>query len=255
MKENNRVITILLSAVLTIVVCVAFLYKINSKESNKHSRSMQIEGKAECERIADIADWSMYFEHVGEKRSDLRRKIEIEKNKVISFLVHNGISEKDIEFYNYIKKEYNNRRNHESNTENAHYRMGYCVRIRTNQVDIATKLKNDLFEIFDDDLGIVKNNLKLICSNQNEIEKELYEKAIKDALSKAKDISKSIGIKLGKIIKIDNPRFITESLHPEVDMMGIQRVNSITFDPDGKGSQMMKRQKIKGYINIMVNIK
>lgn len=250
MKEGFKINPVVASSIMTLAICVAFIYKLHT-ENETNSRIMRVEGKAECEVNADIADWSMCFEHTGEKRSELSKEIDREKHEVISFLVHNGIPEKDIEFYNYIKEDYNRNRNE----YNPRYKMGYCVRVKTKAVELVAKLKNNLFEIFDKDLGIVKNNLRLICSKQDEIELSLYKDAIKNAMSKAQNISQGTGLKLGKVITVENPIFSTESLYHDQNMKRYMDINSVSSVPDTNASQVMQRRRIKGIINITVGLK
>lgn len=250
MQESAKIV--FAGACMTLAVCAVFLYKSNNKESET-PRTMHVEGKAEYEADADIADWIMCFEHTGEVRSELQREIDQEKHEVIAFLVHNGIPEKDIEFYNYIKEDYSRNRNKQEYI--PRYRMGYSVRVKTEAVDLVTKLKNNLTEIFNKNLEIVKNNIRLTCSKQEEIELSLYKNAVQNAISKAKSVSESAGLKVDKIITIENPIFMTESPYQEHSFMKYMDTNSVSFAPDNNASQVMKRRKIKGTVNLTVSIK
>jgi hypothetical protein len=247
----NRIVTLMFIALLAVVIGAIFISKFQAGKS-PDSRYINIEGEAEREVIADTAEWSLYFEHAGEKQSDLNKKISAEKPRVFDFLVNNGISKDEIEFFNYIKEDYHNRKNRDA----IRYRMGYCVRIKTKKMEIVTRLKNNLSELFSEDTGIVRNILEVSYSKQAEVEQDLYKEATKNALDKASDLTKFLKIKIRKILKIEAPRFYTTSLVPNVDMMGgHNRLMAVLQNPEGAVSQEMMKRKIKANVSVQVGIR
>lgn len=247
----NRIITLMFISLLAVVIGAIFISKFQLGKS-PDLRYINIDGEAEKEVIADTAEWSLYFEHIGEKQSDLNKRISAEKPWVLDFLVNNGISKEEIEFFNYIKEDYRNRKKH----EDIRYRMGYCVRIKTKKMEIVTNLKNNLSELFSEDIGIVRNILEVSYSKQAKAEQELYKEAVKNALDKASDLTKFLKIKLRKILKIEAPRFYTSSLVPNVDMAGgHNRLMAVLHNPEESASKEMLKRKIKANVSIQVGIR
>jgi hypothetical protein len=200
--RGNRVVTVLMSAILSIIACVAFVNKFKHGE-NTH-RCIMVNGKSEREIIADTAEWIVCFEYSDEKKENISKNGIDEKNRIISFLKSKGIDENEIEFHNYSYVK------HGKNKENAEIKnrtISYCYCIKTTKTDLVAQLKNDISELLQPDMEITKNRLMFKCSKYDELEHELYKEAVLNAINKANDISKHIGVKLKKIIKIEAPKF------------------------------------------------
>lgn len=248
--NDNKVVTTLIGTFALIIVAVSFI----NKSDDKSFRHMDVEGVAECEVIADTAEWLIYFEHVGDRRSELNRIVEIEKPKVLQFLVDHGINEKEIEFYNYIKEELFGEGN-----KYIRYKVGYCVYIKTQAVDTVTSIKNNISELLGADYGIVRNVLELKYSKQSDIECELYKEAIKNAVDKADDVLKAAKLKLKKVIKIGLPRFNVTSETPQIDegiycMKAMKKTLGRNAEPEASASNSIIKKKIKAKINVSVGI-
>ena len=250
--KTNSMITFMFAALLAVVVGAILISKNHSRR-NVERRHVNIEGEAEREVIADTAEWSLYFEHIGKKQSDLNKKVSAEQPRVIEFLVNNGISKDEIEIFNYIREDHYDRNNRDA----IRYRMGYCVHIKTKKIEIVTNLKNNLSELFTENIGIVRNSLEVSYSKQSEVEQELYKEAAQNAVDKASDLAKSLKLKIRKILKIEFPRFHTTSLVPNVDAMGghHNRFMAVARSPEGNASREMMKRKIKANVSMQIGIK
>lgn len=247
----NSIITIMFVAILAVVIGSVFIWKFQSGRGAADCRYINIEGEAEREVMADTAEWSIYFEHVGEKQSDLNKMISLEKPKVLEFLIDNGISKDEIEFFNYIKEDHGDKKGNDA----IRYRMGYCAHIKTTKMKTVTNLKNNLSELFSEDIGIVRNILEVSYSKQAKVEQELCKKATQNAIDKALDLTDFLKIKLKKILKIENPRFYTSSLVPNVDMNGGRRMMATFQNAEENASNEILKRKIKANINLQIEIR
>lgn len=245
--ENNKIIVTLLITVLVIVACIAFIYKAGGGEG-KYQRCINIEGYAEHEVIADIAEWSIYFERCGDKYADLSKMVEDDKPKVLKFLLQHGVKSEDIEFYNYIKEDYSKLEKYDGVRR---YKVGCCAKIKTDAVDIVTNLKNSIFELCEDNVSVVRDELVLKYSKQEELERVVCKKAVKNAMDKALDITKFMGLKLGKIIQIGNARVNMFAPYASFDAAYV----NVRSHPENTAAKNMKNKKIQAHIDLKIGIK
>lgn len=249
---HNKVTTVLLGAILVAIASIGF---INEKQKNSRGdRSIYVEGNVEREVIADTADWTMCFEHVGVNQQELDRRNSEEKLLVNEMLLDHGISQGEIEMYNYVKED--RRRNNDGDSLTK-YRVGYFVHVKTDKLALVAKLKNGISEILDGNFGLVRNTLKVSCSKQDKINRELAKLAAENAMEKAKDMAESLKLKLQKIITVEAPNFWMQSEFPEIDAVnGIAMMKAMSPNraEDNAAETMMKR-KVHASIRLRVSIK
>lgn len=258
--SNSKVTTILLGGILIALASIAF---INEKQKNgKGDRSIYVEGNVEREVIADTADWTMCFEHIGTDQQELDHRNSEEKLVINKVLLDKGISQGEIEMYNYVREDRRRNNNNDENSYVIRYRVGYFVHIKTDKLALVAGLKNNISKMLGGNFGLVQNTLKVSCSKQEEINQELAKLAAANAMEKAKDMTKSLKLKLKKIITIEEPNFWTQSSFPEIDTINGFAMSRKTamLSPNSNhaednASDAMMKQKVHASIKMRVSIK
>lgn len=257
MASNNKIVTVLLGGILVAIAVISFL---NEKNKNNHGdRSIYVEGTVEREIVADRAEWTLCFEHIGTDQQAIERKNAEEKIAVNKVLIDQGISQDEIEMYNYVKEDYS-RRNNDDNLP-VKYRVGYFIRVKTDKLSQVTSLKNNISKLLGGNYGLVKNFLKISCSNQETINRELARLAAENAMERAKDLTKFLNVKLKKVITIEAPSFWGQSSFPEADSImlngvGVTTTKAITQNQaEDNASETMAKQKMHASIRMKIAIK
>ena len=253
--NNSKVATILLGGILVAIASISFLNEKN-KNSNGH-RNICVEGFVEKEVVADTADWTLCFEHIGTDQQAIEQKNAEEKVAVNKLLIDQGISQEEIEMYNYVREDYSRRNDNNSPVK---YRVGYYVRVKTDKLNVVTNLKNNISKLLGGNYGLVKNSLKVSCSNQESINRELARLAAENAMERAKDLTKFLNVKLKKIVSIEAPNFWSQSSFPEADNVIINGVGLTAKalapnQAEDNASEALTKQKMHASIKMKIAIK
>lgn len=257
---SNKVLT---SILLTIFVAVVGIYFIGSKQ--KYARSehyISVEGYAEREVIADTVDWSMSFEHIGVDQQELEIQNSAEKINLNKILIEQGLNQNEIEIYNYVREDFSSRHRNEDGP--IKYRVGYYVHVKSNKVDLVAKLKNNITKLVDvSNYGLSNNTLRVSCSDQEIIDREITHLAAQNAIERAKDLTKSLNLKLKKIISIETPNSWGQPRYPEMDGMVLNSVSlghargmvGPVIEAEDNASEAMTKRKVKASIKMKIAIK
>ena len=255
MSNNNKVATILLGGVLVAIAGISLLNDRN-KISDSNNRYICVEGIAEREFIADTADWTLCFEHIGADQQAIEQKNAEEKVFINKILTNQGIPQEEIEMYNYVKEDYSRRNDYDTPVK---YRVGYFVRVKTDKLSLVTKLKNNISKLLAGNFGLIRNSLKISCSKQEDINRELTRLAAENAMERAKDLTKFLDVKLKKIISIETPNLWGQSGSPEVDGVMLNSFGSVKAmapnQSEDNASEAMMRQKMHASIRMKISIK
>lgn len=253
--NGNKATTVLLTAILISIMGISFIGQ--KQKSDKSGRVITVEGNVEREVMADNAEWTLCFEHIGANQEYLESKVANEKEAVNKLLLDKGIQQQEIEIYNYVKQDYS-RRNRDDDEITVRYRVGYFVQVKTKKVNLVANLKNNISKLIDNDMGLIRNTMQVSCSNRNDINRELTRLAAAAALKNAENLSEFLKIRLGKIVTIDTPRIWTESNYPEMDggMLRVNMAKGVTSTAaENNASDNMTKQKIHAALTMRIAIK
>ncbi|MBE6447246.1 MAG: DUF541 domain-containing protein [Alphaproteobacteria bacterium] len=240
----------LLFSVLAIIACVGFLYKI---QDGVLISPRCIESSAEIEREieADQCVWTLVFDKVGNNQSELNRELKKSKDKVIEFFKEKDIDEDDMEFQLFVREEGRSRKTDAP----ALYRMGYRLIIKSNDLTSVLKIKNDLSDLYKQNVIFSSNNLKFRCSLSEKIKQEMALEVAKKAMNRARDMAKALDTEILKVWRVYEPSFRISS--PNMDTnYGIRgvSVDSNIQDDDAVEARIPKR-KVKAYIKLDAEMK
>lgn len=260
-QVSNKVLNTIL---VTIFVAMAGIYFIGSKQKcTRSEHSIYVEGHAEQEVIADTVDWNMSFEHVGIDQQELEIRNSAEKENLNKILLEQGLDQEEIEIYNYVREDFSSRRRNENDP--IRYRVGYYVHVKSNKVDLIAKLKNDITKLVDvSNYGLSNNDIYVLCSNQESIDREIIRLAAQNVLERAKDLTSSLNLKLKRIMSIETPNTWRSSRHPEMDGVAFNCENSISakgmvggpiIAAENNASEAMTKRKVQASIRMKIAIK
>lgn len=215
---------------LFMILSLASIYSFSQAE---FCETIVTEGKAEISMVPEIVNFHINFSVKDTsfvKCSELALlKINEIKNQFIKNEIDTSLI-KTISFYIREELEYNER-------ARKHIFAGYTATI---PVSITTKLNdpesNKIFEIVKDNF---KSNLNIsfkLSENQiNKIKDEIIELAVLDAISKAKAITKSLNIKIGKVSKIQygDPKMIRNFTRSNYDLVSSMQLASMASEVAG----------------------
>ena len=242
----------LLFSVLAIVACVGFLYKI---QDGVLISPRYIESGAEVEREidADSCIWTLVFDKVGEDQAELNKEIKKYKNRVERFFEDRDIDEDDMEFGLFVREE--------GRAKNAdtpqRYRMGYRLVIKSKDLPSILKIKNDLAELYRQNITFSTNRLEFRCSLNDKIKSEMTAEVAKKAMEQAHEIADALDSKIVRIWRAYEPNFqtFTPDLNVNYGLRAINAHGESHGDDDGEMLMKAPKRKVKAYIKLNVEIK
>lgn len=205
--QNYLGLTLTISAIIFAISGAGFVKVYSDSVSPLNMRSFSVSGEGEVMAVPDIATFNFgVISQGGLGIEALQNDNSSKVNSAIDFLKSNGIDDQDIKTQNYnLYPRYER--------DQCVYGMpcnfsdpkiiGYTI----NQT-IDVKIR-DFSKIGDVLAGVVKNgansvsNISFDIDDQDALQNEARDKAIVKAQAKAKEIAKSAGFKVGKLISIN----------------------------------------------------
>lgn len=240
-------------ATLVIIGGIAFLYKVQ-KGIVSHPRYMEVSAETEKEVLADRAVWNLVFDRTGQDQAELNRILLEQKNIVQNFFVEKGISKEDMEFSFFIREEY--RSSKLPLLDKPTYRAGYNLGIKSKNVDLILKVKDNLSTLYEQGIIVTSNRLSFRCSLNEKIKQELSLEAYKKAYAKAQEVAKSLNVNLKKISKIYEPNYGVEDFHMNHFYSGMVMAKAMNgTDGEEAESQKAPKRKITAHVRLDIEIK
>ncbi len=242
----------LLFAVLSIIICVGFMYRIQ-EGIVINPRCIEANAEIEKEVQANRANWILVFDKVGTNQSQLHKSITSTKEKIEDFFHEHDIDEEDMEFSFFTKEE--NRNIKKTQDTSPIYRMGYKLTIKSKKIDIILNLKNNLSDLYKQDIAFSVNHLDFKYSLCDEIKHEIAMEVAKKALNKAQDLADALDVRIKNIYRVYEPIFQVQ--YNDLNGLYIQKLNAKNnhnINEEENTLQFPKR-KIKASIRIDVEIK
>lgn len=193
--------TVSLSAVVVVLFlfCIKFFdisYPLKVTVANT-SQELVVVGEGKVEAIPDIA-----YIDIGITTSNIptteeaKAKIDGINNKIVGALKQLGISSKDIKTTNYsINPSYI----YENNTSRiSGYDGNATITVKTKKIETVSQIIEEATNAGANQI----NNTRFIIENPAKYREAAREMAIKNAKDQAEKMTKSLGIKLGKVVNV-----------------------------------------------------
>ncbi len=199
-------------SILIIVTGIIIAFTLNAlitgraiQRFKKEDRAISVKGFSEREVKSDLAVWTIQCRVANNNLLEGSQLIEDAKNKVIGFLINNGISQdeiiqKDLVVNDKMAQEYGN---FDSNN-NFRYIIDKVIQVRSNNVDNIQKVSRMTDELLK--AGVVLNNrneyggaVRYYFTKLNEVKPSMLTEATKNAYNAAIQFTTESQVKLGKL--------------------------------------------------------
>ncbi len=187
--------------VLAMLACTGFIYQIQSRIITA-PRCIEVRTEIEKEVLANKAVWTLTFNKVGPDQSELNQDLMKKKEIISQFFTSNGIDNDEMEFSLFTREEYKR-----STKDIQNYRMGYELVITSTKVEKILKIRNNLMELYKQNIAFTSNNIDFQHALTEKIKEEMTIEASKQALEKAEKIASALGTKINKIYRVYEPDF------------------------------------------------
>ena len=186
-----------LSGVFIIVLIFYFCVKsFNEMDNNPNQQNtISVSGTGEIFIKPDIAQISLSVEKEALSLVDAQDKATEKINKIISFLKESGIEEKDIKTtnysiyprYDYLEKEGRVFRG---------YTVNQTLEVKIRKIVEAGKILSGATLVGANQVG----GINFTVEDEEAVKRQARQEAINDARTKARQLAKDLGIKLGHLV-------------------------------------------------------
>jgi uncharacterized protein len=194
---SNRIFTIIVVLVAGVLVFFAGIVYYEFKAVDQGTDQFSVSGEGKVYATPDIATISLGMRNEGQDIKVLTKTNTDSVNKIISGLENLGVDKKDIQTTNYsVTPKYN------WTQDKGNVPDGYTIE-QNIQVKIRDFSKvGDVLTLATNDGANIVNGLQFSIDDQEKFKTEAREKAIAQAKAKADSITKSSGMKLGKLVNV-----------------------------------------------------
>ena len=217
MTDNNKSLLILVTAILLGTIAGSLILGRSFENFRKGDRYVTVKGFAEREVKADLAVWPIRVRAASNDLSEASRAVELQKNKVVQFLVKHGFDAKEI-----IQQDLrvSDKQSREYGAVNLRDLLRYVVEatilLRTKNVDKAEEVSRMTDELVR--AGVIlstKNEWqgegpKFIFTQLNNIKPDMMAEATRNSKTAALQFAHESGSSLGVIRKASQGLFSIE---------------------------------------------
>lgn len=208
-----------LSFVIGMLLIGIFLVK-----SRQDQKSLRIVGYASKQFTSDMVKWNLSVQKTSEiaNLSAAYKKLATDINDFKAFLVKNGIPEKEISIQPITSNPMYDNYGHITS-----YNLNQNVFVITDQLDNIEKLALNPDFFAEKGLLLQMSNLSYLYTKLPDMKKQLLAEATADALERAKEVSTSAKVSLGKMKEARAGVFqITEPYSTDVSDYGIYNTST-----------------------------
>lgn len=213
MKNNNQIILAL--SILLGLIIGSFTLGNSIKRFKKEDRYISVKGFSEQEVKSDLVIWSIKVKITTDDLKEGNSSIESSKNKVMQFLIKNGISENeitltDLTVHDRDAVEYTQKR------EGSRYIIEETIEVRSKNVDLVQKVSRMSYELLNAGVALSTKSdwtgggLKFLFTKLNEIKPTMLIEATKNAKNAAIQFAKESDVSLGLLRKASQGSFSIE---------------------------------------------
>lgn len=228
---NKRSISnIIVAIILVIGIVISSFIVTNGFVNIKKSRSnIIVTGSAKKQITSDLIVWTGSFNTQSPKLQDAYTKLEESRNKVMNYLVKQGIDKENLVFssintsINYVISDYGNITN-----DIDYYDLNQTVTISSDEIDKITEISRNATELLNEGVAFQSNAPQYLYTKLADIKVTMLAEATKDAKKRAQMIAENAGSEIGDLTYADmGVMQITALYSNEVDDMGINDTYSL----------------------------
>jgi len=210
MLEKNRVILISIAFIIGFSSLGFFIGK-SIERFRKEDRSISVKGFSEKEVKSNFAVWTIKTRITTNELAEGSKNSEENKNKIIAFLLENGLKKEEIIQQNLnvtdkLAREYSN------DVGAFRYIIENTLQVRTVHVDLVDKVSKETDKLLKAGILIAENNeynpaIKYLFTGLNDIKPQMLSEATQNAKQAASEFTKQSDVKLGKLKKASQGLF------------------------------------------------
>jgi len=210
MKDNNKLL-IAIAIVIGLALNGIFIGRALQR-FKKEDRTISVKGFSEREVKANLAVWTIKTRITTNDIAQGSKEIEINKRKIVSFLVQKGIKEseiiqQDLRVNDKLAREYGN-----SDIGNFRYIIENAIQVRSGNVDTIQNVKRMTDELLK--MGVVisttddyRPSVQFLYTKLNEIKPEMLSEATQNARKAALEFTRESKVSLGDLKKASQGLF------------------------------------------------
>ena len=185
------------------------------KQFRSYERIVTVKGLATQDVEADIASWPIKHVVTGDDLPALQASLEKNSDKIIGFLVEQGLKSTDIvsktaNVYDKLAQAYG-----EPNVESNRYILSESIVVSTTNIDAVDKASQNAGNLIKDGITLVRDmdplgagNPSYIYTKLNDIKPAMISTATKNARASAEQFAIDTGAQVGRIAQADQGMFI-----------------------------------------------
>ncbi len=211
MQQNKISSTLLGFFIFLGLFSVGYFIQSSTIKFRQYDRTVTVKGLSEKEYKADVVIWPIQFSIADNSLESLYDSIEKNTIKIKSFLIKNGIEQKEItlaspSIFDKSAQEYGN-----NNKPNFRYTATQIVTVYSTNVDKVRELKSSLSQLGKEGIVLISDDYRAqteyIFTKLNDVKPTMIEEATKNARVVAQKFANDSNSKLGKIKKAYQGQF------------------------------------------------
>ena len=225
--KNNSVIS---AAILAVgLILFGFILKGGINNFINKDRQVTVKGLSEREVPSDRVTWTISTYVTGNELPALYKSLQQTNEKVVAFLVSNGLSKDDITI---LPPEVDDRISNRWGNEYIpfNYKLSTTVNITSSNVPLVQEIVAKQGDLISQGIALGgENHISYEYTGFQDLKKEMIEEAVQNARATATQFVSNYGSALGKIITADQGQFSISSLDENPSIKKIRGVATITY--------------------------
>ena len=180
------------------------LYQVGSGLAARAGNSITVTGTASENATADNAVWNLNLNESQATLASSVKKIDASADALKKYLLDGGISADQIEFGPINSNAVMEYINGNPTGRILSYQAYRTVTVRTKNVDLVSKLSNDIGTLLATGVNVGNYGPSYYLSTLDSMRAKLLAAAMKDAQSRAKAITEAVGGEVGELLSVSS---------------------------------------------------
>lgn len=209
---------------------IVFGFIIKSAVGNyiDKDRKVTVKGLSEREEPANLITWSFSTSVTGDDLPSLNRKMSQTRDRVVTFLLQNGLPNDAVRFYPPdVDDRLNNRWSNDALPYN--YKITTSFNVTSSEIEKVKELITKQGDLISQGISLNYSYVNYDYTGFQDLKQEMIEEAVANARKTADQFVANYGSTLGKIITADQGQFSISSKDDDPSMMKIRGVATITY--------------------------
>ncbi|GAA0345080.1 SIMPL domain-containing protein [Bowmanella denitrificans] len=159
-------------------------------------KTINVMGQANVSAVPDLFQFSLYIEEKGPVVSKLNETVTDKTNKLVSFLLKQGVKERDIQsMHVQLYPWYEHR---DSGSEQKGFVLARQIQVSLRELALYDKVLDGVLKLGATRIDGFQHNVE----NQQDLYLSALELAVKNAQLRAEKLASSLGAKVGKVVSV-----------------------------------------------------